>query len=161
MNTQDYIIRKIKINEIHILSTLFDYNDIQDMINENTRLMENEEIDIFALFHNDKLLGELHIKYKSEDINEAIYGKRAYLFAYRVHKDYQGKGIGKNLLTQTLNMLINQGYSEFTVGVEDDNECAKHIYKSFGFSKIIARKSETYQGDSYEYNLLLKYDVSF
>ena len=112
--------------------------------------------DIFALFDNDKLIGELHVKYESEDKREAVRGRRAYLFAFRVREEMQGRGIGKHLLQSVLDILAQQGYTEFTIGVEDDNERAIHIYQSAGFDKVVARKAETYQGDSYEYNLYLK-----
>ena len=82
--------------------------------------------------------------------------KRAYLFAYRIHKDFQGKGFGKTLLENTLKELENQGYYEFTVGVEDDNIRARYIYEKYGFNTVISRQKESYQGDSYEYDLLLK-----
>lgn len=65
-------------------------------------------------------------------------------------------GLGKLLMKTVLGALAAEGYSEFTIGVEDDNDRALHIYKSFGFSGIIARKYEEYQGDEYEYNLYLK-----
>ena len=42
------------------------------------------------------------------------------------------------------------------MGVEDDNEIAKHIYEKFGFTEIIDRQSETVKGNTYEYNLLLR-----
>lgn len=58
--------------------------------------------------------------------------------------------------TKELHILTDQGYTEFTIGVEDENERAIHIYHSFGFCKVIARKEEEYQGDHYEYNLYLK-----
>lgn len=64
--------------------------------------------------------------------------------------------LGKLLMKTVLDTLAAEGYSEFTVGVENDNDRALHIYKSFGFSEIIARKYEEYQGDGYEYNLYLK-----
>ena len=55
-----------------------------------------------------------------------------------------------------LQMLRNNGYYEFTVGVEDDNPRAIHMYQAMGFDKFLLRKQEEYQGDVYEYNLYLK-----
>ena len=83
------IVRKLKTTELPILSHLFNYKDVDDMIAENTRNIENGIVDIFTLFDNDKLIGELHVKYDNEDKDFAKKGKRAYLFAFRVHKDYQ------------------------------------------------------------------------
>lgn len=151
-----YIIRTIFPNELQLLSQLFDYNDIDHMIDENTYYIEQGILDIFVLFDEDKLLGELHVQYTGEDETMTVYGRRAYLFAFRIHKDFQGLGLGKYLLETVLSRLTKEGYSEFTIGVEDDNERAIHIYNSFGFHEFIARKYEEYQGDGYEYNLYLK-----
>ena len=152
----NYTVRPISIFELPLLTRLYDYSNVDDMISENTYNIENGSIDIFALFSNKNLLGELHVKYESNDEREAVIGRRVYLFAFRVHKDCQTSGLGKYLLSKVIDVLTKQGYSEFTVGVEDDNTRAIHIYKNFDFTEIIARKSEEYQGDSYEYNLLLR-----
>lgn len=152
------IARKLKTTELPILTQLFNYKNIDDMIAENTRSIENGIIDIFALFDDDKLIGELHVKYDNKDKDFAEKGKRAYLFAFRVHKDYQGKGWGSYLLETVINELNTNGYHELTVGVEDDNIRARYMYEKLGFIHPIARIIETYQGDSYEYDLLLRKD---
>ena len=150
------IVRKLKTSELPILTELFNYKDIDDMIFENTRNIENGIVDIFALFDDSKLIGELHVKYDNEDKDFAEKGKRAYLFAFRVHKDYQGKGLGSYLLKTVIDELNANGYHELTVGVEDDNIRARYMYEKLGFIHPIARIKETYQGDSYEYDLLLR-----
>ena len=150
------IVRKLKTTELLMLTQLFNYKDIDDMIFENTRDIENDIVDIFALFDDSKLIGELHVKYDNEDKDFAEKGKRAYLFAFRVHNDYQGKGLGSYLLKTVIDELNAKGYHELTVGVEDDNLRAKYMYEKYGFIQPIARIKETYQGDSYEYDLLLK-----
>lgn len=152
----NYTVRKITVNELPKLTELFDYNDIDGMISENTSLIKNEVMDIFILLDGERLLGELHVSYESNDKLEAVRGIRAYLSAYRVHNDFQGMGLGKFLMKSVIDTLAAEGYSEFTVGVEDDNDRALHIYREFGFSEVIARKYEEYQDDGYEYNLYLK-----
>ena len=132
-------------------------NDIDEMIEENTESISHGVRDIFVSFYEDKLIGELHVSYENENSIFAQKDKRAYLFAYRIHKDFQGQGFGKMLLENTLKELEKQGYYEFTVGVEDDNIHARYIYKKYGFDTVISRQQESYQGDSYEYDLLLKY----
>lgn len=149
-------IRKLKIEELGLLTQLFEYNDITNMIAENTKNMNRGITDIFCAFQDDKLIGELHVNYESEDTLSAEKGKRAYLYAFRVHKDYQGNGIGTLLLNGVIEILDNAGYKEFTVGVEDTNTRARHMYMKHGFITRVARKKECYQGDEYEYDLLLK-----
>lgn len=151
-----YPIRKLKTNELSILTTLFNYKDVNEMIAENTRDIENRVIDIFALFDRNNIVGELRVKYISDDNHFAEKGKRAYLYAFRIHPKHQGKGLGNFLLENVLNILQQNGYSEFTVGVEDDNTKARYMYEKYGFTEPIARIKESYQGDSYEFDLLLK-----
>ena len=151
-----YIVRKLKTTELQLLIQLFNYKNVDEMIAENARDIENGTIDIFALFDGDKIIGELRVKYISDDNRFAEKGKRAYLYAFRVHQKYQGKGLGNFLLENVLNILQENGYREFTVGVEDDNARARYMYEKNVFTEPIARIKESYQGDSYEYDLLLK-----
>lgn len=148
-------IRKITPLELPLLTQLYDYNNPAEMIEQNKRDMNNGTIDIFVMFYDDRPIGELHTAYESDD-ERAIKRKRAYLFAFRIHEDYQGRGYGKQLLQNVIDTLYKNGYTEFTVGVEDENDRARHIYDSFGFTELIARKYEEYQGDGYEYGLYLR-----
>lgn len=157
MNKNDgYTVRPLTAAELPMLTQLFDYNDVEDMLSENTRNLDEGTADIFGLFYGGRLVGELHAEYDCPDPLEAVRGRRVYLFAFRIHEDFRGLGLGKYLLRCVINILSEQGCSEFTVGVEDDNPRARHIYESFGFTETIARKREEYQGDSYEYDLLLR-----
>ena len=149
-------VRPLMISELPMLTKLFHYNDVQAMIDETEQSIEQGDIDIYGLFKGSKLIGELHAMYKSEESDKVIPGKRAYLYAFRIHKSYQGKGLGKYLASEVIDRLAEKGYSELTIGVEDDNERAIHIYKQFGFDELVARKYEEYEGYGYEYNLYLK-----
>lgn len=151
-----HIVRKLKTTELPLLTQLFNYKNVDEMIAENTKETENGVIDIFALFDDDKIIGELRVKYISDDNRFAEKGKRVYLYAFRVHRKYQDKGLGNFLLENVLTILANNDYSEITVGVEDDNARARYMYEKNGFAEPIARIKESYQGDSYEYDLLLK-----
>lgn len=150
------LVRKLKVSEIPKLTELFKYKDVNEMIVENTKEMENGVIDIFGLFDGDKIIGELRAKYISDDNRFAEKDKRTYLYAFRIHQKHQGKGLGNFLLENVLESLAENGYNEFTVGVENDNARARYMYEKNGFTKPIARIKESYQGDSYEYDLLLK-----
>lgn len=149
-------IKRLLPEQLHCLSALFDYNDVPQMIAECTREIQNGTIDIFVLYVNGVLTGELHVRYESDDARFALRGRRAYLFAFRVRHDLQNRGFGSYLLKTVLATLQEEGYREFTVGVEDDNLRALHIYQTHGFDRLVLRKQESYQGDAYEYNLYLK-----
>ena len=149
-------VRIINTDEIKLLFQFFDYNDPDEMIAENTRDIIEDKIDIFGLFQENRLIGEIHVAYIHDDDRFAVKNKRAYLFAFRIHKNFQGKGYGQFLMNEIVSILSEKGYSEFTIGVEDDNEMAIHIYSKLGFTQLIGRISEKYQGDSYEYGLYLR-----
>ncbi len=149
-------IEKLAVHALYRLTELFEYNNVEQMISECTRDIQNGSIDIFVLYDKDVLIGELHVMYENDDKNYAVRGKRAYLFAFRVRKDFQNKGYGTYLLKTVLALLKEDGYYEFTVGVEDDNLRAIHMYQALGFTELLLRKQEEYQGDAYEYNLYLK-----
>lgn len=149
-------IEKLAVHDLYILTELFDYNNVEQMISKCTHDIQNGIIDIFVLYDKDVLIGELHVMYESDDENYTIRGRRAYMFAFRVREDFQNKGYGTYLLKTVLAVLKENGYCEFTVGVEDDNFRAIHMYQALGFNEFLLRKQEEYQGDAYEYNLYLK-----
>lgn len=78
-----------------------------------------------------------------------------YFEAFRLDKKYQRKGLGQKLIQFTLNDLENRGYTEFTIGVEEDNDIAKHIYYKFGFT-ILIDKGHGNEYDPCEYILYMK-----
>lgn len=152
----DCYVKILNKDELDLLFVLYDYNNPEEMIAENARDITEGKIDIFGLFQNDKIIGEIHVAYVHNDDRFATRNKRAYLFAFRIHKDFQGKGYGQFLMNEAISILAEKGYSEFTIGVEDGNETAIHIYSKLGFTQLIGRMSEKYQGDSYEYGLYLR-----
>ena len=81
-------VRIINTDELNLLFQLFDYNNPGEMISENTRDITEGKIDIFGLFQDNRLIGEIHAAYVHNDDRFAIKNKRAYLFAFRIHKDF-------------------------------------------------------------------------
>ena len=148
-------IREATLTDLPRLPELFDYNDVPAMIADNARRMEAGEFSIFLLFEGDDLIGELHVTWRSDDPRFAIDGQRAYLSAFRIREDKQGVGFGNFLLDSVIRTISQGIYQEITIGVEDDNPRARHMYVKRGFVERVARCRESYQGDSYEFDLLL------
>lgn len=149
-------IEKLTIQDLHILTELFDYSNVEQMMCNCAHDIQNRIIDVFVLYDQGILIGELRVRYESNDENYAIRDRRAYMYAFRVREDFRNKGYGTSLLKTVLSILKENGYYEFTVGVEDDNYNAIHMYQALGFNKFLCRKQEEYQGNVYEYNLYLK-----
>lgn len=150
--------RKTKIEEFEKLKKLFPDNEEMWVKYKNKRLQQfqKQEIDVFVIEDNKDIIGELTVNYKSHQLEtETIPNKRVYLEAFRVDKKYQGRGLGQKLINYCIDYLTNIGYTEFTIGVEDDNEIAKHIYFKLGFTNAID-KGYGDEFDSSEYTLYLK-----
>lgn len=151
-------VRKIEIEEFDRLNKLFPGSE---ELWEKYRKMQVErlkkhEIDIFVLENDGDIIGEITANYKSRKLKEeAKMGIRAYLEAFSVDKNYRGQGLGQKLIKYCIEYLENIGYTEFTIGVEDDNEIAKHIYLKLGFTKPIGRGYGD-EFDESEYTLYLK-----
>lgn len=100
--------------------------------------MDNHELDIFVLERDNEFAIELTVNYVNYNLQaETIPNVRVYLEAFRVRKDLQKQGLGQKLISFVISYLKDRGYTEFTIGVEDDNKIAKHIYFKYGFTKEI------------------------
>lgn len=150
--------RKIKVEEFEKLKELFPDNDEMWIKYKNKQIkqFENQEIDVFVIENNENFIGEITVNYKSNELeSETIPNIRVYLEAFRVDKKYRGQGLGQKLINYCINYLNNIGYTEFTIGVEEDNEIAKHIYFKLGFNEAID-KGHGNEFDPCEYTLYLK-----
>lgn len=151
-------LKKIEIEEFDKLKKLFPDNEEMWIKYKNKRLQqfEKQEIDVFVIEDDEKFIGEITVNYKSYQLEtETIPNKRVYLEAFRVDKKYQGQGLGQSLINYCIDYLTNIGYTEFAIGVEDNNEIAKHIYFKLGFTNAID-KGHGNEFDPCEYTLYLK-----
>lgn len=158
-NKEDlYTFRKIKPDEMINLRHLApgsdeSWNKYYEMRQEQ---FKNKELDIYVIEINSKLIGEITVNYKNQDLEtETIPNQRVYLQAFRLDKKYRGLGLGQQLILYVIDDLEKQGYKEFTIGVEDDNETAKHIYFKYGFTEEID-KGHGNEFDPSEYTLYMR-----
>ena len=134
------IFRKIEKDEFDRLRDLFPDNEQMWLKYRDKRWKEfdQKEIDVYVIEQNHDFIGELSVHYKSRDLaSEAIPNQRVYLHTFRLDKKHHGLGLGQKLIQFVLSDLERQGYTEFTVGVDEDNKRAKHIYWKLGFTKAI------------------------
>lgn len=128
---------------------------MEDKINYVFRKITKDEFDnLHDLFPDSE---QMWLKFR--DIrwkdSETMPGQRVYLQAFRLDKKCQGFGLGKKLIQFALTDLEQKGYTEFTIGVEEDNERAKHIYFKFGFTEAID-KGYGDEFDPSDYTLYLR-----
>lgn len=133
---QDIRFRKIRKEEFDCLKKLFpgDGELWKKYRAKCVGLLANHEMDTFVIETSTGVIGELTVNYTSHELqSETLPGRRVYLSAYRLERAHRGKGLGQKLLDYVLTDMQARGYTEFTIGVEEDNEIAKHIYFKYGF----------------------------
>jgi len=59
---------------------------------------------------------------------------------FAVKPDFQGKGLGEYLLTETMRMMNNNGVQRFYLDVRISNYKARRLYEKVGFQEIGIRK---------------------
>jgi ribosomal protein S18 acetylase RimI-like enzyme len=153
-----FVARKIETSELHKLSELFTAFDNDALITQRRGEIESGQTDIFVFEVDERIIAEITVRYfdANGDTDIAVRGVRAYLQALRVLPDCQGRGLAQSLISQVLSELEKMGYSEVTIGVEDDNHVALHIYAKLGFTEFVKRCRETFQVDTFEFNLYKK-----
>lgn len=138
----NYVYRKITRDKFDRLHDLFPDDEQMWLKYRDMMLKEfdKKEMEVYVIEQRNTFIGEVTIRYASHALaSETIPNRRVYLQAFRVDKKYQGSGLGQRLIQFALSDLERQGYTEFTVGVEEDNKRAKHIYFKFGFTEAIDR----------------------
>jgi GNAT superfamily N-acetyltransferase len=80
---------------------------------------------VYSVWDNDKLIGMGRIL---ED------GTMCMFYDIMVHKDYQGKGIGKMIVKNLVNQIKNKDYHSINLFM--DNELLELFYGKFGFEPL-------------------------
>ncbi len=86
-----------------------------------------------AVYEKDKLVG--YIDCVSNCVTDA------YIQDLMVHPDYQGKGIGTDLMDKMIEYLKEKRIYMISVVYE---ECLKSFYERFGFYSMLCGQMETY-----------------
>ncbi len=148
----------IDISNFDNLKPLFpSSNELWIKYRENRlKQLDNKEIVIFVVKEEDEIIGEITANYISHSlIEETIKDKRIYFEAFRIVHKFRGKGYGQSLFNYAIGYFKERNYTEFTIGVEEDNIIAKHIYTKLGFITKIAEGIGD-EFDPSDYSLYLK-----
>lgn len=142
MNNKEISIRKLRMEEFDRLKPLFPDSDEKWDGYRKKRLEQfrRHDADTYIMEASGACIGELSANYSSRALaEEAVPQQRVYLDTFRLAKAYRGAGLGQKLLRYALDDLEARGFTEFTIGVEEDNKIARHIYSKLGFTVPVAQ----------------------
>ena len=100
---------------------------------------------IFAVFSEQKIIGVI--------VFSPISDMAVEIMNVAVQTEHQGKGIGKALLTHTIDHITSQGYKKIEIGTGNTSINQLFLYQKLGFriSGIIHDYFvDTYQNEIYE-----------
>lgn len=113
---------------LHINALCFPEQDDQ-LQHRLTGLLNDRHYDIMLLQRGENILGKAHIRYHD---NTAIFSDIGIL------PNFQGHGLGTELLAHCINHCLQEGYSLLCLDVETENTSALKLYTRLGFEVINA-----------------------
>ena len=116
----------------------------------------NPDSSFFFIYVDESLAGYLKTnEYPSQtDINDidSLELERIYIL-----KEFQGAGLGQDLLEHTISIAIEHGKKYIWLGVWEHNERAKHFYQKNGFYRIGAHSFVV--GDDVQTDYVMRKDL--
>jgi ribosomal protein S18 acetylase RimI-like enzyme len=79
-------------------------------------------------------LSDQHVGIVSVFVEEA----EASIHGFGIIPEYQGKGLGKEMLLQITKNLISEGYKDIIIEVDSKNQAAFELYKKCGFKVTVS-----------------------
>ena len=131
-------IRKADADE---MLKLWEYRDLSEASNTARFFYQNIESGnavFWALELDGKLIGELYVFRDIPcDRDFADGAGTAYLCAFRIEKEYRGRGLGTRLMETVLADLKAAGFRHATIGVGPDEDRNVRLYHRMGFTEQI------------------------
>ena len=76
----------------------------------------------------------MYVFYELEDKDFADGKRTAYLCAFRVRKDFRGRGLGTKLICHAMEHIKALGYQRISIGVDTTDMANIRLYKRLGFT---------------------------
>lgn len=92
---------------------------------------------VFIYKINGAFIGEGALVSDAHDADYTIPGQRVYISRMIVKKEYRNRGIGGEILAFLIRKAKETGYTEITLGVDQDNLNALHLYRKHGFTEVL------------------------
>ena len=120
------------------------------------RELSNPNSSFFFVYVDERVAGYLKLNEfaAQTDINDidSLELERIYIL-----KEFQGAGLGKDLLDYTISIAIEHGKKHIWLGVWEHNERAKRFYDKNGFYRIGAHSFVV--GDDVQTDFVLRKDL--
>lgn len=114
---------------------LWDDSAVNDLINEFSELISNENAQFFLKFENDIPIGFAQCQLRFDYVEGTETSPVGYLEGIFVKKEYRNKGYAKELLTKCEAWAKSKGCREFASDCETDNTESFYFHKAMNFTE--------------------------
>ncbi|MCK4552696.1 GNAT family N-acetyltransferase [Candidatus Pacearchaeota archaeon] len=128
-------IRKGEIKDFKKLS--WGWPNSKKLLKKYIKGIKEKKQDFLVVEEGKLLIGEIHFFWENEDKQKADTKKRVYLCAFRIHKKFQGRGIGTKLINDAFEYIKKKGFNEVTIGSYKEEKRTQRYYKKLGFNKKV------------------------
>lgn len=94
----------------------------------SVKLVQDADLDHYSLMWDKEKVGGVCLR--------PIRDNMLYVGEFNINEKFQGCGFGKQMMAQAVRIGENGGYAVMQLVVRQTNDCALHIYKSFGFKMV-------------------------
>lgn len=142
--SKNYKVRELTENDIDSMLELGKNNDIFFQYNPPVFTRESILEDMKALPPGKERNDKCYLGFFQEDtliahmdlIRDFPEEGTNYIGLFMVHADYQGKGVGTEIITQTLAYFKEAGYNRVRLAIDRGNPQSKRFWTKQGFLKV-------------------------
>lgn len=137
---QNLIIRQVNKADLPDLEWNGEYWKFREMFTELYQYSLTGRALLWLVFSPDGvLIGQAFVMLKSGEPDAADGKNRAYVFSFRVKKEWRNRGIGSHLMKFIEEDLKQRGFQFVTLNVAKDNLDALRLYQRLGYEVVSSR----------------------
>lgn len=153
----DYTIRPYKVNDIQQILDVINYNilNTNSLYDYNTRTLEQQRAIL-----EDKTLKNFPVivaEFKGKVVGFGMFSEFRFREANKFTVEHSvyvldkmaGKGIGKLVLSQLIQIAKSQGYHTMIGVVDSENQSSINFHEKFGFKTVGVIKESAYKFDQW------------
>lgn len=134
----EYLIRTLEENDLAALEWDGAYITFRRLFRQAYEEMRAGTRLLLVLEHKSsrEIIGQVFIQWNSSDMRLADGCERGYFYALRVKPQFQGRGLGTQLLRSAEDILRRRQMHIASIGVEITNQRARALYERLGYRLI-------------------------
>lgn len=137
LNPQLITIRYAELKDLEAMEWDGEYRHFRRMYRDTfQRTLTGSTLMWVMRYEPDMMIGQLFVQLLSWNTTLADGKHRAYIFSFRIRKEYRSRGLGTSFLTHVETNLLRRGFRTISLNVAKDNPQALQMYERNGYHVI-------------------------